>query len=148
MQNLTKKPFIAVEAVLYIACHPSDHPVRSRDICNYQGVTLRYLEHIMQQLVRDDILKGIRGPKGGYVLARDRRKVRLKEVFQSIQKLHNDDNDVSSSDMFVKVIAPFRQKMTQCMEVYLDDYTVQDMLERAREEKVDVAVKQAADFVI
>jgi Rrf2 family protein len=75
-----KKLLYALEAVLYIAYNASAHPISSKEIAEKQGLPPRYLEHIMQRLVRAGILKGVRGPRGGYLIARERRKITLGEI--------------------------------------------------------------------
>ena len=47
--------------------------------CNNPG-SVPDLEQVLQQLVRADILRGVRGPRGGYRLARERRRISLGEV--------------------------------------------------------------------
>ncbi len=147
MQGISHKVFVAIEAVLYVACHSSATPMRSKDICKYQGVTLRYLEHILQQLVKCKILKGIRGPKGGYVLAKDRRDIRLSEIFDCIEEMY-DEEDPVHSDLHGKIVKPlFKQSVTR-MRNHLDTITLQDLVEEARARDVDVIIDQKSDFVI
>lgn len=148
MQHLSKKTFIAIEAVLYVACHSSDRPVRSKDICNYQGVTLRYLEHIMQQLVHDGILKGIRGPRGGYVLARDRRKILLCDIYDSMLKLQDETDSSVSSGLCTAVIEPLQLSMREKIRKELERVNILDLYDQARAKAVDVVLEQRSDFSI
>lgn len=80
MNAAPDKIFYAIEAVLYIAYNNASGAISSRDIAAKQGLPPRYLEGLMQKLVHAGILRGIRGPKGGYVLARERRRVTLSDV--------------------------------------------------------------------
>ena len=66
MIRLTKKLLFAIEAVLDIAYNGSAAPVRSAEITEREGIPRRYLEPVLQELVREGILVGIRGPSGGY----------------------------------------------------------------------------------
>ena len=86
MFRLTKKMIYALEAVVDVAYNGRTGPVQSRDITHRQGIPQRYLEQVMQQLVRAGILKGVRGPKGGYNLARERRRVSVGEIVQVVNK--------------------------------------------------------------
>ena len=63
MPRLSKKTMFAIEAVLDVACHMGDHPVRSGDITERQRIPKRYLEQVLQHLVRAGILSGKRGPR-------------------------------------------------------------------------------------
>ena len=64
MPRLSKKTMFAIEAVLDVAFHVGEHPVRSGDITERQRIPKRYLEQVLQHLVRAGILSGKRGPRG------------------------------------------------------------------------------------
>ena len=64
MLNLSSKLFFAVEAVVDIAFNAGGQPVQSRDITQRQNIPQRYLEQVLQQLVRAGVLTGVRGPRG------------------------------------------------------------------------------------
>ena len=75
MLRLSRKAILALEAVVDIACNSRPEPVQSKEIMRRQGVPDRYLEQVMQALVRQGVLKGVRGPRGGYRLAKERRRI-------------------------------------------------------------------------
>src|SRR6202521_5220030 len=72
MIRLTKKLLFAIEAVLDIAYNGSAAPVRSVEITESEGIPRRYLEPVLQELVRQGILVGMRGTGDGHCLARAR----------------------------------------------------------------------------
>src|ERR1700759_1306430 len=88
MLKLSRKTLLALEAVIDIAYNARPQPVQAKEITARQGVPQRYLEQVMQQLVRAGILKGVRGrlrkggrgPRGGYRLARERRRISVGDV--------------------------------------------------------------------
>src|SRR6202047_5220483 len=87
MIRLTKKLLFAIEAVLDIAYNGGHAPVRSSEITERQGIPRRYLEPVLQELVRHKILLGIRGPSGGYRLARERRRISLGDIGRTVRWL-------------------------------------------------------------
>lgn len=95
MLKLSKKRYYAVEAVLYIAYNTKTVPIASRDIADRQGLPPRYLEQIMQKLVRAGILRGVRGPRGGYVLAKERRRISVAEICDVIR----DDDELPLEEL-------------------------------------------------
>ncbi|MFP5469574.1 MAG: RrF2 family transcriptional regulator, partial [Alphaproteobacteria bacterium] len=95
MLRLTKKMRYALEAVVDIAYNARPTPVQSREITQRQGIPQRYLEQVMQQLVHANILKGVRGPRGGYTLARERRRISVGEIIRVIGD--TDDNDAEKT---------------------------------------------------
>ena len=80
MLHLSRKVLFAIEAVLDIAYHTSSEPVQSKEITRRQGIPRRYLEQALQHLVRDGILLGVRGPKGGYRLARPATDINVRDI--------------------------------------------------------------------
>jgi len=82
--RLPKKLLFAVEAVLDIAYNAGTQPVQSKEITARQGIPRRYLEQVLQKLVRAGILSGVRGPRGGYLLARERRRITLGDITRVI----------------------------------------------------------------
>lgn len=84
MLRPSKKLVLALEAVADIAYHGGAEPVQSQDIARRLCLPRRYLEQVMQQLVRAGILRGVRGPRGGYRLARTPERITLLDVVQAI----------------------------------------------------------------
>ena len=86
MLRLSKKTWLALEAVVDVAINARPDPVQSKEITARQGIPQRYLEQVMQQLVRAGILKGVRGPRGGYRLARPASDIRIVEVLAAVDE--------------------------------------------------------------
>ncbi|MEO0764104.1 MAG: Rrf2 family transcriptional regulator, partial [Pseudomonadota bacterium] len=85
MLRLSRKTMLALEAVLDVAYNARPDPVQSKDITRRQGIPNRYLEHVMQSFVHHGILKGVRGPKGGYILARERRRITVGDIVRVVE---------------------------------------------------------------
>ena len=101
MLRLSRKTMLALEAVLDVAYNARPDPVQSKDITRRQGIPQRYLEQVMQQLVHKGILKGVRGPRGGYTLARERRKITVGDVVRVVDQLdaEGDSDPVSQAEL-------------------------------------------------
>jgi Rrf2 family protein len=67
---------LAVLAVADIALHARGEAVAAKDLAARHGLPPRHFETILQDLARAGLVKGQRGPKGGYHLARERRRTR------------------------------------------------------------------------
>ena len=72
-------------------------PVQSGEITRRQGIPRRYLEQVLQQLVRDGVLAGVRGPRGGYRLARERRRISLGEIVRVVRALETGEDPLEAS---------------------------------------------------
>lgn len=147
MFRLTKKMIYALEAVVDVAYNGRTGPVQSRDITRRQEIPQRYLEQVMQQLVRAGILKGVRGPKGGYNLARERRRISVGEIVQVVNNMDSrkDNKDaLSQSPMGIKVINPLIENLNDSIVEKLNNITLQDLCQQATSE--GVKTDSARDF--
>ncbi len=149
MYLLSKKSSLALEAVLDVAYNARPNPVQSKDITERQGIQSRYLEQVLQFLVKRGILKGVRGPKGGYTLARERRRITLGDVLRVIEDLEKEDDKMDSvSELGEKVIRPIWAEFHSEMLSRLDQMTLEDLCNRAEQAGVERADGNGMDFVI
>jgi Rrf2 family protein len=80
MSLLPRPARLAVLAALDIALHARSRPVSSRALAARHDLPPRHLESMLQAMVRAGILKSVRGPAGGYELARERRRLNVGEI--------------------------------------------------------------------
>jgi Rrf2 family transcriptional regulator, iron-sulfur cluster assembly transcription factor len=135
MLRLSKKTLYVLEAVLDIACNARPDPVQSKDIAERQGIPQRYLEGAMQHLVRAGILRGVRGPKGGYRLARERRRITVAEIVRLMEALDGHDEDMAAmegSPLGQAVVQPLWQELHDDMMQRLEAVSVEDLFRQAR----------------
>ena len=105
MLKFSRKTLLALEAVLDVAYNARPDPVQSKDITRRLGIPQRYLEQVMQQLVREGVLKGVRGPRGGYTLARERRRITVAEIVRIVDAA-DDEDAPPASELGEKVSRP------------------------------------------
>ncbi len=150
MLRQSRKTMLALEAVLDVAYNARPDPVQSKDITARQGIPQRYLEQAMQALVHHGILKGVRGPKGGYTLARERRRITVGEVVRVLDQLDEaaDADPVSKAELGERVVAPLCTEIREAMLERLDGITMEELCNRARDLGVARGVKATPDFSI
>ncbi|MDP6926738.1 MAG: Rrf2 family transcriptional regulator [Rhodospirillales bacterium] len=151
MLRLSKKILFAIEAVVDIAYHAGSQPVQSRDITRRQGIPRRYLEQALQQLVRANVLIGIRGPRGGYNLARERRRISAGDIVRVMRQLESANDPLeqdNGSELTRTVIRPMWQEVQSEMMVRLDEISVDDLCQDANKAGVDSEGRQNLDFTI
>ena len=68
-----------------IAVHQTKGPVNLNDIAERQGISAKYLWQIMNLLKTAGLVRGTRGPKGGYILLRDPATITLLDVIQILE---------------------------------------------------------------
>lgn len=151
MFRLSKKMMFALEAVVDIAYNGRSEPVQSKEITYRQGIPQRYLEQVMQQLVRAGVLKGVRGPRGGYLLARERRRISVGEIVEVVNDIESAaDLNIydSTSDLGNKVVKPMLEGLNKEIMERLNAVTIQDLCDRASVEGVKSEARKSLDFII
>jgi Rrf2 family protein len=147
MLRLSKKLLFAIEAVLDIAYNAGPLPVQSSEITKRQGIPRRYLEQVLQQLVRAGVLSGVRGPRGGYRLARERRRITVGEVVRVVRSLESAEDPIESdagAELGRKVVRPLWAELQEEVMQRLDGVTIEDLCLRAH--KAGIAGEFAARF--
>ena len=150
MLRLSRKSILALEAVVDIACNSRPEPVQSKEITRRQGVPHRYLEQVMQALVRSGVLKGVRGPRGGYRLARERRRITAGEIVRIVAELEIADEPPlnGSSPIGTSVVRPAIEAIHLDLLRQLDAITVEDLCRSAEEKGLAEPLGARADFTI
>ncbi|MEM6677256.1 MAG: Rrf2 family transcriptional regulator [Pseudomonadota bacterium] len=150
MIRLSRKTMLALEAVLDVAYNARPDPVQSKDITRRQGIPQRYLEQVMQSFVHHGILKGVRGPKGGYTLARERRRITVGDVIRALEAIEADGETepLSSAPLGEQVVQPLWEKTRTAMLEQLDTVTLEDLCRQAHAKGVPHGTKATPDFSI
>ena len=151
MLGLSRKLFHALEAVLFIAYHAGSSPVQSSEITKRQDIPHRYLEQVLQQLVREGILEGVRGPRGGYRLARERRRITVGQVTRAIRAIEGTPDACASdegSDLACRVLRPYLREVQAEMMQRLDKVNIDDLCLKAREAGLQSDALARLDYTI
>ena len=137
----------ALEAVLDIAINFKGKPIQGYEITKRQGIPARYLENILQELVHKNILKGTRGPKGGYSLAKEKRNVSLIDIYNVIlsmerkEKYFNTQTEVGS-----KIIMPLVSDISNKIIICLQSKTLEDLYLKVKH--ININKNKKIDFTI
>ena len=150
MLRLSRKAILALEAVVDIACNSRPEPVQSKEIMRRQGVPDRYLEQVMQALVRHGVLKGVRGPRGGYRLAKERRRITAGEVVRIVAELEVADEPPlnGASPIGEQIVRPAIEEIHAALLKQLDVISIDDLCRRAEESGLAEPAGNRADFAI
>jgi Rrf2 family protein len=150
MLKLSRKTLLALEAVIDIAFNARPEPVQAKEITSRQGVPQRYLEQVMQQLVRAGVLKGVRGPRGGYRLAKERRRISVGDIVRVAESIEDQDGEDAHprSDLGARIVAPLIQSLQEELMARLDAVSIEDLCQRARAAGVECGAGASADFTI
>jgi Rrf2 family protein len=153
MTLLPRRSVLAIAAVVDIAYHARPTPIAAKALAARHGLPPRHLETLLQVLVRSGILKGVRGPRGGYELARERRKISLGEIVRAAagdgeDQPHGDASANGGSRLVDEVVLP---AVDRCAEAFLErlyEINVDDLCRDAQSHHVFGSSLPDYDFTI
>jgi Rrf2 family iron-sulfur cluster assembly transcriptional regulator len=131
MQLVSRKGILAIAAVIDVATHAHSRPVSAKALAVRHQLPSRHLEPVLQALVRDGILKGIRGPHGGYEIARDQTKITAEDILHSAGSVEESEEPLPQSDLVGAVVQPALALAERTFSAALRQITVADMARQA-----------------
>jgi Rrf2 family protein len=108
-------------------------PISAKTLATRHGLPPRHLEPVLQALVRCGILRGIRGPRGGYELARDRRRVTANDILRAAGTVEESEQpQQQGSDLLIKIVLPAMANAEYEFGVALSRINLEDMAREAQ----------------
>lgn len=144
---LPRRCLLALAAVADIAIHARPRPVAAKALAARLDLPPRHLETLLQALVRANILKGLRGPRGGYELTRERRRITAAEILRAVLEDAEPAPDKERA-LVADVVVPMVAEAEKAFLSQLETITVDDLCRRADERKVFKPAVLGADFTI
>jgi len=134
MPLLSRKGLLAITAVVDIALHGRTGPVSAKALAARNTLPPRHLEPVLQALVREGILKGIRGPRGGYELGREWNRITAEDILRATDSLEEAETKITASALLSDVVLPAIAQAEQAFAGALARISVQDLAQRVQQE--------------
>lgn len=131
MTLLPRKGLFAIAAVVDVALQTDGRPISAKTLATRHGLPPRHLETVLQSLVRDGILKGTRGPRGGYELARERRYVTAHDILCAAGTVEVVQQE-AASELVLKVVLPALSIAEREFGLALSRVSLEDMARHAQ----------------
>jgi Rrf2 family iron-sulfur cluster assembly transcriptional regulator len=132
MLLLPRKGILAIAAVIDIALHARGRPVAARALATRHRLPPRHLEPVLQALVRHGILKGIRGPRGGYELAREQRRITADDILRAAGTIDEiDAPPINGSNLLDQVVIPALTQAEQAFSAALARINIEELARSA-----------------
>lgn len=143
MNLLSRRSLLAIAAVVDIALHARPAPVPAKLLAGRLGLPPRHLETLLQALVHAGILKGLRGPRGGYELARERRRITAGDITRAAMDDPAEDlAPLPPSALIDAVIAPKVTAASAAFLATLDAVTVEELCRDALDGEIGMRHEQ------
>jgi Rrf2 family iron-sulfur cluster assembly transcriptional regulator len=131
MPLLSRKGVLAIAAVIDVALHAQGRPISAKTLAARHGLPPRHLESVLQALVRDGILRGIRGPRGGYELGRESKRVTANDILRAAGSVEDTNEEPADSELLNKVVLPALSSAEQEFGIALSRINLDDMVSSA-----------------
>ena len=132
MALLPRKGLLAIAAVIDVALNGRGRPVSAKVLADRHALPARHLEPVLQALVRDGILKGIRGPRGGYELGRERRRITADDILRAAGTSEDEaKSSLLESALLSDVVKPAVAQAERAFSSALRGISLDDLARRA-----------------
>jgi len=149
MIRITTRGRYALRAMVDLALHSRDEPVARQDIAERQGISADYVAQLFQDLQEAALVESMRGPGGGYCLARDADAISTKDIVEAAEGpialvyCVDPHGDVCCRRADRCVTHGLWKELSVAMQEFLDGVTLQDLCDEARQRRPSSA-KHAA----
>jgi Rrf2 family iron-sulfur cluster assembly transcriptional regulator len=131
MPLLQRKSILAIAAVIEIAVNGRNRPVTAKVLASQYRLSARHLEPVLQGLVRHGILKGVRGPRGGYKLAREQRNISADDILRAAGSVEEMNGEPLPGSPFEQVVMSALAQAEQVFSSALGAINVEDLTRMA-----------------
>jgi Rrf2 family iron-sulfur cluster assembly transcriptional regulator len=126
--KLSTKGRHAITAMMELALHQKKGPVTLADISTQQSISISYLEQLFARLRQHELVVGMRGPGGGYSLARPANNITIAQVLHAVDDLVKLNVNPLTEREIPGSLMLWRQLSNQVYD-YLDGITLADAVE-------------------
>jgi Rrf2 family protein len=130
MPLVSRKGLLAIAAVIDIAINARNRPVSAKALAERHKLPPRHLEPVLQALVREGILRGIRGPHGGYELAGERWNINAEGILRSASD-SIESTGLLESVLVDKVLSPALAEAERLFSAALSRINIDDLAGQA-----------------
>ena len=132
MPLVSRKGILAIAAVIDVAINAGNRPASAKALAARHKLPPRHLEPVLQALVRDGILRGVRGPHGGYEIGRDQRRISAEDILRAAGTAEDGGQPSLPATLLVnEVVKPALAEAERMFSTALGRISVEDMAKRA-----------------
>lgn len=149
--RLSTKGRYAVTAMLDLALNGTQGPVTLADISENQGISLSYLEQLFAALRSKGLVRGVRGPGGGYYLGRDSDEISIADIICAVDEwveFTRCKGRQNCNDGHRCLTHSLWDDLSQQIFVFLSDITLHELVQRGEVREAARREKKAASQVV
>jgi len=128
MLLLPRKGILAIAAVIDIALHAKERPVAAKAVAGRHRLPPRHLEVVLQALVREGILRSVRGPLGGYELAKEQSRISANDILHAAGTVDIEGElGPGRSPLLTQVVLPALEQAERAFSASLARISIADL---------------------
>jgi Rrf2 family iron-sulfur cluster assembly transcriptional regulator len=132
MPLLSRKGILAIAAVIDVALNAQARPVSAKALASRHGLPPRHLEPVLQALVHEGILRGVRGPRGGYELGRGTDSITANEILRAAGTVDEPDaSHMPGSPIVGDVVLPALVQAERAFAAALSTIHLNELVRKA-----------------
>ncbi|MCK5882924.1 MAG: Rrf2 family transcriptional regulator [Bacteriovoracaceae bacterium] len=134
--KVTSKGRYALRAIIDIVVHGKGTPITLLSISNRQTISVHYLEQLFRRLKANDIVRAVRGPGGGYVLAHPMDDISIRDALLAVRENINIDVDINGSEALTTdtdefhVLKEYFNSLSQTINDYFTTTSIGDLVRK------------------
>lgn len=134
--KLSTRSRYGMRAILELALEHGNAPLQIKSIADRQDISNKYLEQLMAILKASGLIRSVRGPKGGYLLAKSPNEIKLSHVFTSLEGKLATVECIEHPEYCPRctecVTRQVWAKIQNAILEVLESMTLQDLVDKAR----------------
>ena len=137
MAKFPTRILYGLKAVLVLASRYGEGSLSVSQIAKKEGISVPYLEQILNALKKKGFVKSVRGPQGGYALSQKPSEVSLKVLFDALEEKSFWENNVKTvlsaeSDEVAIANFIFWNRLKMSVQKGLSEVTLKELIDEAR----------------
>jgi len=127
--QMSRKYALTLVAMIHIARQEEGRSIQAAELMAFMGSERRYLEPVLQSLTRGGVIKGLRGPMGGYQLARAANEISMLDVLECVNTTEvGPDRDLGLNADAAALLEPIFPQLVSHFQENLRRVTLADFL--------------------
>jgi len=137
MRFISAKGEYAILAMLALSLHSGKKPLQVKSIAEKKAIPARFLEQVMSALKKKGLVESVRGPYGGYRLARSPEKIYFGEVIQAVEGpiSANEPSSVRNGSVEQLVLKEVYAEVNGALEAHLNSISLEALCLRKKEKE-------------
>ncbi|UMZ74893.1 RrF2 family transcriptional regulator [Natranaerofaba carboxydovora] len=133
--RLSTRGQYGVRALVQLAANYDKGPMPLREISKNENISYQYLEQIFLDLKKDELVRSVRGARGGYSLAKDPKEITVGDIIRSLEgpigpvDCVKEEDSKSCERSSICVSRNVWKKLRDRMTEVLDEFTLKDLTE-------------------